>query len=66
MEFRIKALDHTRGIVACVVDAVDEADARRQLALKEFRVISLSPVRHLRFLARAPQLQLAVFSQQLV
>jgi len=22
MEFRIKALDHTRGIVACVVDAV--------------------------------------------
>src|SRR6202163_2843140 len=66
MEFRIKALDHTHGIVACVVDAVDEADARRQLALKEFRVISLSPVRHLRLLARAPQLQLAVFSQQLV
>jgi general secretion pathway protein F len=66
MEFRIKALDHSHDIVACVVDAVDEADARRQLALKEFRVISLSPVRHLRFLARAPQLQLAVFSQQLV
>ena len=66
MEFRIKALDNAHGIVACVIDAVDEADARRQLALKEFRVISLSPVRHLRLLARAPQLQLAVFSQQLV
>ena len=66
MEFRIKALDNAHAIVACVIDAVDEADARRQLALKEFRVISLSPVRHLRLLARAPQLQLAVFSQQLV
>jgi general secretion pathway protein F len=66
MEFRIKALDHTHGIVACVVDAVDEADARRQLSLNELRVISLAPIRRLRLLARAPKLQLAIFSQQLV
>ncbi|MDB6092369.1 MAG: type secretion system protein [Gammaproteobacteria bacterium] len=66
MEFRIKALDHAHGIVACVLDAVDEADARRQLALKDLRVISLAPIRHLRLLARAPKLQLAIFSQQLV
>jgi general secretion pathway protein F len=66
MEFRIKALDHAHGVVACVLDAVDEADARRQLALKDLRVISLAPIRHLRLLARAPKLQLAIFSQQLV
>src|SRR5882757_8610904 len=66
MEFRIKALDGTHSVVGCVLDAVDEADARRQLALKELRVISLAPIRRLRLLARAPQLQLAVFSQQLV
>jgi general secretion pathway protein F len=66
MEFRIKALDGARSVVGCVLDAVDEADARRQLALKDLRVISLAPIRRLRLLARAPQLQLAVFSQQLV
>jgi general secretion pathway protein F len=66
MEFRIKALDHTHGIVACVVDAVDEADARRQLSLNDLRVISLAPIRRLRLLTRAPKLQLAIFSQQLV
>ena len=66
MEFRIKALDNAHDIVACVIDAVDEADARRQLTLKELKVVSLAPVRHLRLSGRAPQLQLAVFSQQLV
>ena len=66
MEFRIKALDTAQEIIACVVDAVDEADARRQLDLRELKVVSLAPVRHLRLLGRAPQLQLAVFSQQLV
>ncbi len=66
MEFRIKALDNAHDIVACVIDAVDEADARRQLTLKELKVVSLAPIRHLRLSGRAPQLQLAVFSQQLV
>jgi general secretion pathway protein F len=66
MEFRIKALDDTHGVIGCVLDAVDEADARRQLALKELKVISLAPTRQLRLFGRAPRLQLAVFSQQLV
>ena len=66
MEFRIKALDSSASVISCVVDAVDETDARRQLALQELRVISLEPMRRLRGLFRPPQLQLAVFSQQLV
>ena len=66
MEFRIKALDGSSSVISCVVDAVDEADARRQLALQNLRVISLEPMRRLRRLFQPPQLQLAVFSQQLV
>jgi len=66
VEFRIKALDASASVVSCVIDAVDEADARRQLALRELKIISLEPVRRLRRLFQAPQLQIAVFSQQLV
>jgi general secretion pathway protein F len=66
MEFRVKALDTSSSVISCVVDAVDEADAHRQLVLKNLRVISLEPMRRLRRLFQAPQLQLAVFSQQLV
>ena len=66
MEFRIKALDASASVVSCVIDAVDEADARRQLGLRELKIISLEPVRRLRRLFQAPQLQIAVFSQQLV
>jgi general secretion pathway protein F len=66
LEFRIKALDAGSSVVSCVIDAVDEADARRQLALRELKVISLEPARRLRRLFQSPHLQLAVFSQQLV
>jgi len=66
VEFRIKALDASASVVSCVIDAVDEADVRRQLALRELKIISLEPVRRLRRLFQAPQLQIAVFSQQLV
>jgi len=66
VEFRIKALDASASVVSCVIDAVDEADARRQLALRQLKIISLEPVRRLRRLFQAPQLQIAVFSQQLV
>jgi general secretion pathway protein F len=66
LEFRIKALDADASVVSRVIDAVDEADARRQLALKDLRVISLEPVRRLRRLLQSPHLQIAVFSQQLV
>jgi general secretion pathway protein F len=66
VEFRIKALDGSRSVVSCVLDAVDELDARRQLTLKEMRIISVVPLRRLRLPKRATQLHLAVFSQQLV
>lgn len=66
MEFRIKALDGAQAVVACTIDAVDEGDARRQLALRELRIISLEPVRRLRWLLQKPHLTLTIFSQQLV
>ena len=66
MEFRIKALDTGSSVVSYVIDAVDEADARRQLALKDLKLISLEPVHRFRRLFQAPHLQVAVFSQQLV
>ena len=67
MEFRAKVLDGScGGVTTCVIDAVNEADARRQIAMRDLRLISLEPVRRLRRLLHTPQLQLAVFSQQLV
>ncbi|HLK70983.1 MAG TPA: type II secretion system F family protein, partial [Steroidobacteraceae bacterium] len=44
----------------------NEADARRQIALRNLKVISLAPVRRLRRMLQPAQLPLAVFSQQLV
>jgi general secretion pathway protein F len=66
MEYQVKALEGGRGVVSRVLSAVDETDARRQLALQDLRIISLAPLRRLRLRRRQPQLQLAVFSQQLV
>lgn len=66
MEFRIKALDGAHGVTSQVLDAVDESDARRQLELRDMRVISLTPIRRMRLFVRPAQLQLAIFSQQLV
>ena len=66
VEFRVKVLDDFSGVSSSVIDAVNEADARRQIALRNLRVISLEPVRSLRRLWQTPQLQVAVFSQQLV
>jgi len=66
VEFRVKVLDGSCSVSSRVVDAVNEADARRQLALGRLRVISLAPARRLQRVLRRPQLPLAVFSQQLV
>ena len=66
MQYRVKALDSAASVVSSVVDAVDEADARRQIALRNLRVISLEPMRRLRRWFQTPQLHLTVFSQQLV
>jgi general secretion pathway protein F len=66
MEYRVKALDGGRSVVSRVLDAVDEGDARRKLELQDLRIISLAPIRRLGLRRRQPQLQLAVFTQQLV
>ncbi|MEA3150691.1 MAG: ral secretion pathway protein, partial [Gammaproteobacteria bacterium] len=66
MEFRVKALDRERGVLAQRVDAVDETDARRQLDILGLRVISLMPIRQPRFLARSAKMPLVIFSQELV
>ena len=66
MEYQVKVLEVGNGITSRVLSAVDETDARRQLALLDLRIISLAPIRRLRLQRRQPQLQLAVFSQQLV
>jgi general secretion pathway protein F len=66
VEFRVKVLDVSASVSSCVIDAVNEADAHRQVALRNLKVISLTPTRRLRRPWQAPQLQLAVFSQQLV
>ena len=66
VEFRAKVLEGSAGVTSFVIDAVNEADARRQIALRNLSVISLEPVRRLGRLWQGPQLPLAVFSQQLV
>jgi general secretion pathway protein F len=66
MEYQVKALEGGRGIVSRVLSAVDETDARRQLQLQDLRIISLAPMHRLRLRRRQAQLQLTVFSQQLV
>ena len=66
MEFRAKVLDGSSGVTSCLIDAVSEADARRQIALRNLRLISLEPARRLRRLLQKPQMQVAVFCQLLV
>lgn len=53
-------------MLAQLVDAIDEADARRQLGLSGLRVISLSPVRQFRLFTRPAKIPLVIFSQELV
>ncbi len=66
MEFRIKALDREHAVLAQEVDAVDEIDARRQLALLGLRVISVTPMRQRQWFKRPARIPLVIFSQELV
>src|SRR6202048_4121650 len=66
MEFRVKALDREQAVLAQLVDAIDETDARRQLGLLGLRIISLTPVRKVRLFARPAKIPLVIFSQELV
>jgi general secretion pathway protein F len=66
VEFRVKALDREQAVLAQMVDAIDESDARRQLGLMGLRVISLTPVREKRLFGKQAKIPLVIFSQELV
>jgi general secretion pathway protein F len=66
VEFRVKALNREQAVLAQLVDAIDELDARRQLDVLGLRVISLTPVRQARLFARPAKIPLVIFSQELV
>lgn len=65
MKFRIKATDAAGGVMICDVEALDEADARRQFALQGQSVISIVAQRSLG-LARPGRVPLIGFTQDLV
>jgi general secretion pathway protein F len=66
MEFRVKTLDREHAVLASTVDAVDEADARRQLGLAGLRVISLAPANRAWAWRKPAKVPLVIFSQELV
>ena len=66
MRFRVKAMAGGQGVASYVLDAVDEADARRQVASAGLAFISIARERSLNFGSRSTRLQLVTFSQELV
>jgi general secretion pathway protein F len=65
VKFRIKATDSAQGVLVLDVEALDEADARRQLALQGRSIISIVAQRSLG-LAKPMRVPLIGFSQELV
>ena len=66
MEFRVKALDRAHAVTAQSIDAIDEADARRQLGVLGLRVISMKAAHAAKLRGRTGKLPLVIFSQELV
>ena len=66
MRFRVKAMSGVHDVLSYVLDAVDEADARRQVAGAGLAFISISRERSLRTGRRASRVALVTFSQELV
>jgi general secretion pathway protein F len=66
MRFRVKALDGGQQVLSYVLDAADEADARRQVASAGLAFISIARERSLALGRRASRLDLVTFSQELV
>jgi general secretion pathway protein F len=65
MRYQIKALDSSRNICVSAIDALDAGDARRQLAERGLRVISIS--RDLRpSFKRGRKFPIVIFSQELI
>jgi general secretion pathway protein F len=65
MMFRIKATDSARGVLVCELEAIDEADARRQMIEQGRGIIAIDPLRSIG-LARPARVPLVGFSQELV
>ena len=65
MIFRVKATDCARGVLVCEVEALDEADARRQLAEQGRGVITITALAAMGW-SRPARVPLVSFSQELV
>lgn len=66
MQYRIKALSTAHAVLTHSVDAVDEADVRRQFTLRGLRIISVAAVGRRKLFARQAKLPLVILSQELV
>ena len=66
MRFRVKAMAGGHDVSSYLLDAVDESDARRQVAGAGLAFISIARERSLNFGGRNVRLQLVTFSQELV
>jgi general secretion pathway protein F len=64
MRFRVTALDGGRGVATQELDALDEADARRQALARGLRVVAIQAARFRG--ARRTRLSLVAFSNELV
>jgi len=66
VQYRIKALSPAHAVLTHSVDAVDEADVRRQFTLRGLRIISVAAVGRRKLFARQAKLPLVILSQELV
>ncbi len=66
MRFRVKAMSGVHDVLSYALDAVDESDARRQVAGAGLAFISIARERSLNFGSRATRMPLVTFSQELV
>ena len=66
MRFRIKAMSGGADVLSYVLDAADEADARRQVTGAGLAFISIARERTLNFGKRSARMPLVTFSQEMV
>jgi general secretion pathway protein F len=66
MRFRVKAMSGGADVLSYVLDAADEADARRQVTSAGLAFISIARERTLNFGKRSARMPLVTFSQEMV
>ena len=66
MRFRVKAMSGGADVLSYVLDAADEADARRQVTSAGFAFISIARERSFSFGRRSTRMPLVTFSQEMV